>query len=532
MMRKIFILALVVVLLFSCNKEDRQRLEELQLSLEQIEGRVDEIVVPDAVEPWEEDLTEYSFSFDKEKYGVDAGGSVAVGYRLPESSTVSVNVKDGWNATVNATSATEGTIVVSVPDPASPSQVTVTATTEGGKSTAATLPVMVRDPYSDATRPFANLMGYYSLKPQWATLENFQKLADAGLKMVTVECEDPDYVQQISYAHQVGMKSVCIIGWAGGRYAQDPQGYKGLDNIVNELKVMPGVYAYHICDEPSTKDIPRLKMIKEKVESLDPDHQVYINLNPDGSENALGTTSYREYIEAYARDCEVDFISFDMYPILPGGQVMPGWHKCLRAVYDVTRKYGIPFWAFAASCWINNEGGIIVRGKPSVENLRLQTYTDLAYGAQVVQYFTIQQYGGTTLAPIMHDGTWTEAYDYLKETGLQVQRRGYVFDGCKVDLVRFSETPATWGENLSDADMPEEIGSMTTSGTAMVSFVENRGNRYIVAVNQSYTDKITAKVTFNDMVYTIERDGSFVEHGRGTEEFTIDEGDLMVIKVK
>ena len=110
-MRKIFILALVVVLLFSCNKEDRQRLEELQLSLEQIEGRVDEIVVPDAVEPWEKDLTEYSFSFDKEKYGVDAGGSVAVGYRLPESSTVSVNVKDGWNATVNATSATEGTIV-------------------------------------------------------------------------------------------------------------------------------------------------------------------------------------------------------------------------------------------------------------------------------------------------------------------------------------------------------------------------------------------------------------------------------------
>ena len=527
----IYPLAALLALVVSCNKGDEKLLAQLQEELAALE----QASLPDVPAAAGVDVLpdgEFAISFDKQCYGIDAGESVTVSYSLPEAATVEVSAKDGWTATVSATSGAAGTIVVTAPDPASPSEIVLTATGEGGRRTAAILPVMVRDPYSESTRTYVNALGYYNFKPQWATAENFQKLADAGLKSVTVECEDYDFKDQVALAHQAGLKSLCIIGWAGGRYASDPQGYKGLDEVVNYLKEQPGVFAYHICDEPSIDEIPRLKFIKDKVESLDPEHPVYINLNPDGSVHALGTDSYREYIEAYARDCEVDFISFDMYPILTEGAVMPGWHKCLRAVYDVTKKYGIPFWAFAASCWINNEGGITVRGCPSVENLRLQVYTDLAYGAQVVQYFTIQQYGGTTLSPLMYDGTWSVAFDYLKEANLQVQKRGYVFDGCSVDKVRFSQTPATWGENVSAADLPENIGSLETSGTAMVSFIGNRGNRYITIVNQSYTQKITAQVAFSGVAYTIERDGSFVEHLPGSEQFTIDEGDLMVIKVK
>lgn len=520
--------ALLALTVSSCNKEDKEQLEQLREDLRSLEEAALP-GVPGPVDPAWVPSGDFAISFDRVRYGVDAGGSVVVVYTLPEEATLEVYPKDGWSAAVNAS---VGEIVIKAPDPASPTEIVVKATTADGRVATAIIPLMVRNPYTEATRTYVNALGYYSLKPFCATQENFNKLAEAGLKSVTVECEDYDYKEQIAYAHNAGMKSLCIIGWAGGRYAADPQGYKGLDDIVNYLKEQPGVFAYHICDEPSTNDIPRLKFIKEKVESLDPVHPVYINLNPDGSTNALGTASYRDYIEAYARDCECKFISFDMYPILQGGLVLTGWHKCLRAVYDVTQKYGIPFWAFAASCWINNEDGIVVRGRPSVENLRLQVYTDLAYGAQVVQYFTIQQYGGTTFAPMMSNGEWSEAYDFLKEANLQVQNRGFVFDGCHVEKVRFCQTPATWGENHSEADLPQEIASLNTDGTAMVSYIENRGNRYIAIVNQSYISKITAQVTFNDMVYTIERDGSFAEHMPGSESFTIDEGDLMVIKVK
>ncbi|MBQ7253191.1 MAG: hypothetical protein IJS30_00760 [Bacteroidales bacterium] len=533
-MRKLPIIffAALALLSVSCDKESQRQVEQLQNSLTQLEKEADGIGLPAAVTPGTETGTDYSFIFNSPKYGVDAGGNVVVEYSLPEPSTVDVSTNGGWSVRVNALSDTQGEIIIVAPDPASPCEIVATARTESGKSVAAVVPVMVRDPYSDATRTSANLLGYYNFKPQWATQDNFFKLADAGLTSVTVECGDYDFREQINRAWKAGMKSLAIIGFAGSGWASDPDHYTYLDNLVGYLKQQPGLLGYHICDEPNVDEIPRLRRIREKIESLDPDHPVYINLNPEGSKSSLGTDTYREYIEAFARDCGVKFISFDMYPILPDGTYMKRWHYCLRTVADVCHRYGIPFWAFAASCWIDKESGVIVRGRPSMENLRLQAYTDMAYGAQLVQFFTIQQYGGTSLSPILATGEWTEAYDYLKEACLQIQKRGYVFNGCNVEKIRFCREPAAESLNLAQKDLPEQIASLETNGAAMVSFLENRGNRYIAIVNQSYTSKISAQVTFNEMVYTIEQDGSFVERQSGSSEFTIDEGDLMVIKVK
>lgn len=527
-----YILVVSLALFVSCNKEDQARVEELNATLTELEGKVDEMGLPSAVKPGVETDDEYFISFDRQKYGVDAGGSVTVKYYVQEPSTVSVTVNGDLTAKVNATSETSGEIVISAPDPASPAEIVINAETNSGMKSARKVPVMIRDPYTDATRTYVNALGYYNFKPQWATLDNFKKLAEAGLKSVTVETGDYDYKIQMDLAHQAGLKTLPIIGWVASNYERDPANYKGLDQMIDYLMHHPATMAYHICDEPSTRDIPSLRVRKEKIESLDPDHPVYINLNPDGSINALGVDNYHDYIEAFARDCKCEFISFDMYPILPGGAVMTHWHRCLRDVSEVTREYGIPFWAFAASCWIDRESATQYRGRPSTENLRLQVYTDLAYGAQVVQYFTIQQYGGTSLSPILADGTWTEAYDYLKEATLQVQKRGYVFDGCNVHKVGFAGISSVWGDLLAPSDLPAEIESLNTSDMALVSLLGNRGNEYVAIVNQSYTDKIKASVTLSEAVYTIERDGSFVERPSGYNEFTIDEGDLLLFKIK
>lgn len=521
---------LTLLLLCSC-VQLREEFDRMQQELAQQMQDVDFPVLDDIADLIQPNSGPYVFTFDQQRYGVDAGGSVTVHYTLPEPSTVEVLVTDGWSALVSGNGAAEGDIVISAPDPASPSDVVVVATASDGRKVAATLPIMVRDPYTDATRTVVNTMGYYNLKPYNCSQENFQKLADAGLTVVTVETEDENYLEQLEMAHKAGLKTLPIIGYLTARYELYGEAYTGLDDMINLLKVHPATFAYHICDEPPISDIPSLKYRKERIEYLDPDHPVYINLNPDGSPSALGTDYYRNYIEAFARDCEVKFISFDMYPILPEGAVMGYWHKCLSAVAEVTREYGIPFWAFAASCWIDSEGAN-VRGKPSVENLRLQAYTDMAYGAQMVQYFTIQQYGGTSLAPIMLDGTWTEAYDYLKEANLQVNKRSFVFEGCAVHKTRFLGDVAVFGQALCEDDLPEEIASLSATGCALVSLLENRGNEYVAIVNQSYTDKITVNAELNDMVYTIEPDGSFAEQMPGSAEFTVDEGDLLVIKVK
>jgi hypothetical protein len=531
-MKKIYILlaAAVFLAIQACNSDERLRLEELQGQMASIK-EAGVASMPDAVSPSPDDPHEYAFTFDSSRYGVDAGKSVCVKYALPESSIVEVSVPEGWSATVN-NAASE--IVISAPDPASPVEIVATAVTSDGKKTAAIVPVMVRDPYSDATRPDFMAMGYYGFKPQWATPENFQKLADAGLKAITIETDTDDYMYQLDLAYQVGMKGVMVVWPYAERFAL--YGDTTLDDVINQLKVHPATMAYHIYDEPSTNLIPYLKLQKDRIESLDQEHPVYINLNPDGSAGALGVNYYHDYIEAFARDCQCKFISFDMYPMRPETDpdyhdgIVGYWYQCMEAVSSITKKYGIPFWAFAASCWIDNEKHLFA--KPTVENLRMQVYTDLAYGAQVVEYFTIMQYGGTSYAPILLDGTWTEAYDTLKEVNLEMQKRGYIFNGCKMDRVRYTHLLPAFCMQLSPKDLPEQIASLSTAGNAIVSFIENKGNEYVVVCNRSFKDTNTLDLILNDMVYVIDREGAFIECPAGPASFAMEAGDMLVIKIK
>ena len=149
----------------------------------------------------------------------------------------------------------------------------------------------------------------------------------------------------------------------------------------------------------------------------------------------MGVNTYYEYVNTLADYLNLKQLSFDIYPIYPG-RIQNNWHKCLEIMADAAKRHGVPLWTFAASCWINKELPKQTREKPNKMNILLQLYTSLAFGSQLVQYFTIQDYGGTDFAPIMRDGTWTQAYDYLKDANLEMQKRAFVFKGSNVTKVR------------------------------------------------------------------------------------------------
>lgn len=533
-MKKIVLLLFAAALMFACNKADIERVERLQQELDELQRQTPS-GVPAAADIVVEPLVPFAFSFDKEFYGVDAGCSVTISYSLPEAATVEVTPRQGWGVSVNSSGAA-GQIVITAPDPASPAEFTVTALCDDGRSAAASLPLMVRDPYSDATRTTFKTMGYRGLKNHMATLENFRRLADAGLNIITVETDEGPFMHQLDLADQVGMKCVPVVWPYAEAYDRDPVNYKGLDEIINQLKDHPATFAYHIYDEPPTDLIPSLLLRKEKIESLDPNHPVYINLLAYASPAGLGVRYYQDYIEAYIRDCKLKFVSYDMYPCRPEGDpdypdgIQYSWWECNEIVSDLTKRYGIPWWGFAACCWIDREQHLLA--KPTVENLRLQVYTNLAYGAQVIQYFTILQYGGTSYAPVLIDGSWTGAYDTLKDFNTELHRRGWVFDGCTMEKVRHANRNPAWTQRLCDADLPAEIGSISTSQDAVVGFIDNRGNKYVTVGNKSVKEKMTVDAVFNSAVYTIARDGLFVEQPSGPARFVLDEGDMLVIKYR
>ena len=533
-MKKIVLLLAVLALAVSCNKADREHMEGLQQELDALQRQALP-GVPAAVDVSPDDAQPFAFTFDKAGYGVDAGSSVTINYSLPEAAEVEVTRAEGWVVSINQ-AGTSGNIVVTAPDPASPADFIITATSADGRRAAAVLPVLVRDQYSDATRTTFKTMGYRGFKNHMATLENFQRLADAGINIITVETDEGPFMHQLDLAAQVGIKCVPVVWGLAEAYDRDPQNYKGLDEVINQLKDHPATFAYHIYDEPSTTLIPSLLFRKEKIESLDPDHPVYINLLAYASPAGMGVRYYRDYIETYIRDCKLKFLSYDFYPCRPEGDpvypdgIHSSWWECNEIVADLTKRYGIPWWGFAASCWIDREQHLFA--KPTVENLRLQVYSNLAYGAQVIQYFVILQYGGTDYAPLMIDGTWTGAYDTLKEFNTELHRRGWVFDGCEMEKVRHTNQAPAWTKRFSDADLPPEISSLSTDQDALVGFISNRGNKYLTVANKSLKEKMRLDVIFDEMVYTIARDGLFVEQPFGPARFVLDEGDMLVIKYR
>lgn len=468
--------------------------------------------------------------FEKPMYGISAGGSVTIEYTLPREGKVDVPERDGWSVEVVPNGGRRGFIRVTAPDPASAPDLKVVVTYPGADDEMSRLPILVADPYTAATRPTVDLLPFGGLMKEITTLEDYQKVKDAGFTMITLEggekydmdgdgvLTDEDMMATLRF-------KLDLIKKVGLKYSlHHPQ----LESVIAEVKDDPDLMMVHIFDEPGLWQIPWLKQRRDWVKSVAPDVPVHINLHPEASIRAMGTDSYRDYITKMVDGTGMDILSYDQYPVMEDNTVMNYWYKCMEVNSDVARRHNIPFWAFTASCWMGDEH----RRMPDMTNMRLQVYTDFAYGAEVVQYFVYRAYSVATLAPVMIDGTYTELYDLLKEFNAEMHKRGFVFAGCKVPKTRFTHLTPWTCLPLIPEDLPAAIPSVDTDVTALVSFVENGTNRYLVLVNSSTVEKCTAEVEFAQMAYTIDREGVFHEHQPGKEKIVIDEGDMLVIKYR
>lgn len=470
--------------------------------------------------------------FDKQRYAVSAGESVVVEYTLPKEGKVNVKTSGGWTAEVVPSGGRHGTIKVTAPDPATAPDLKVVAVIPGEDDALAFLNVMVKDPYTEATRPKANLQIWGGLAEVNTTQEDYDKAADAGFTVITLEGgeamdmdgdgqrSDEDMLATIRYKLE-------LIRKAGLKYTlHHPQ----LPGVLEMVKDDPDCLMVHIFDEPGLDMIPWLKQRREWVKQYAPEKPVHINLHPHASIRALKTDYYRDYVKKMVEGTGMDILSYDQYPVLKDGSVMNDWYRCLEANASVAREKGIPFWAFTASCGMDYERP--ARQLPTMENMRLQVYTDLAYGAAVVQYFVYRSYAVASIAPLTSDGKYTWVYDLVKDFNQEVHKRGYLFTDCKVSKTCFTHLTPQGCLPLVKSDLPEEIVSLETSNTALVSFFENQGGKYIAVVNSSCKQNFALDVEFADMAYTIDRNGDYSEQQPGKKHFIIDDGDMLVIKYR
>jgi hypothetical protein len=205
------------------------------------------------------------------------------------------------------------------------------------------------------------------------TAARYKELAEAGFTH-----------NYSGFSSIAAMQEALDVAKAAGikQFVSIPELERSPEETARTLRGHPALAGYYLRDEPAASDFDKLSKWAAKITSADPDHPCYINLFPNYATPAqLGTANYQEYLDTFLTKVSVPILSFDHYPVV-GNSLRAEWYENLEQVSAAARKARKPFWAFALS--VAHDPYPIA----TLEQLRLQVFSNLAYGAQGIQYFT------------------------------------------------------------------------------------------------------------------------------------------------
>ncbi len=346
----------------------------------------------------------------------------------------------------------------------------------------------------------------------------YKELSEAGFTHSFSSFPNADAMERaLNIAKAAGIKLFIRIP----ELKDDPEG------TVKRFKDHPALAGYHLRDEPNAKDFPELAAWVKRIRAVDDEHFCYINLFPNyATAEQLGNPSYREHVDEFVRTVPVQVLSFDHYPITENG-LRPEWYENLEIISAAARKAGKPFWAFA----------LAVAHKPypipSITHLKLQVYSNLAYGAQGIQYFTYWTPKSTTWdfhdGPIDANGRRTVVYSRVKAVNEEIQKLAWIFSGAKVVSVGHTDMDIPAGvQPLTIMPPFKEIDS--GDHDAVVSWLENGESNFLMIVNRSHENTMILHIVMEkeNEVKLVDKSGKISTIGSSAYDSVINPGDAAI----
>ena len=364
------------------------------------------------------------------------------------------------------------------------------------------------------------ILAWFSIPPgSFATEERYQELRDCGFTYSFSHIYSmDDAVKALDLCAKVGMKSVFMA----------PELETKPEETVNKVKNHKGLGAYFLRDEPGNDSFEALGKWARRIESADKKHPCYLNLLPV---HAFPQGGYDEHLRLFDEKVNLPQLSYDHYPVneSPEGlYVNPHFWENLELVSTEARRVNKPFWAFALA---TAHGPYPI---PAIAHLRLQMYSNLAYGAQLLQYFTYWNPDTRTWnfheAPIDLAGQRSPVYEVVREMNSEIQMRADVFLGCRVESVYHV------GENIPLGtrrlpSLPERFLELDTQGRgALVSSLTNNGHHYVVVQNTSIREDLRLLVRTENSVKMVLRDGSRGQASKYGPLFLLTVGDVLIFE--
>ena len=344
----------------------------------------------------------------------------------------------------------------------------------------------------------------------------FKELKQMGTTIAIAQYENiADFEKALSLAQNTGLKLI----------ASCPELKTNPAATAQQLKNHPALFGYYIQDEPLRKDFEELGNWVKKIKAVDPTHICFVNLissiHPTNTK-ALGTNSYQEYIQEFAKTVPQDVLSFDFYPILKEA-IHENWYEGLSIFSKESASLKKPFWGFALASSYNELHPI-----PTLPALRLQAYSNLAYGAQGIELWAYWMSEGLRLAPINLEGKRTVVYEHIQALTKEVQAYATVFMGSKFISVNHTGVVIPKGTNQL-LTLPDHF-KVFDADEALVANLENGAFSYFVVVNKNIYKPMSMVILTDDAVEKIGKDGTASPAKNYASAMEIEPGDIAIFR--
>jgi hypothetical protein len=360
-------------------------------------------------------------------------------------------------------------------------------------------------------------LAWHSIPPEQTSLMRYLELKESGITINLSQFNDAESMSHaLDTASEAGIKMIVYC----------PELKNSTEETVSRFMNHPAVSGYMLQDEPNRSEFPNLGEWAKRIRKIDDNHFCYLNLFPNyATEVQLGTKTYQEYTDLFVKEVPVQFISFDHYPVM-GDSLRANWYENLEIISEAAKKAGKPFWAFALS---------VAHGKypvPTLAQLRLQVFSDLAYGAQGIQYFTYWTPFDSTWnfnnGPVSREGKRTTVYDRIREVNSEIASLSPVFMGST--LISVSHTGQIIPQGTKPLEtLPGPFKVLKTEGKgAVVSLLKNSTENYLVIVNRDFLAPMNLIVECEEYVKKVLKDGLLVPASAYQSKQEIDPGDIAI----
>jgi hypothetical protein len=346
---------------------------------------------------------------------------------------------------------------------------------------------------ADAAQSRIPILAWGGPPADQTSLERYRELAGAGFTHNYSGFASNDAMSKaLDIAQKAGIKLMI----STPELKADPRG------TANRFKAHPANGGYYIRDEPGAKLFPELAAWVRKVQAVDEVHPCYVNLFPNyATPEQLESADYQAYLDNFVAGVPVPMLSFDHYPVIgaDGGdaRLRAEWYDNLERAAATAKKANRPMWAFVLSV------AHTPYPKAELAHLRVQAFSDLAYGAQVIQYFTYwtlpSKQWNFHEGPIDPDGKRTATYDRVKQVNDEVHALARVFVGSQVLGIGHTGDAIPSSTRRYKAASP--IAAVETEGDgAVVSSLANGRRRYLVIVNRDINHAMPLTVRIDNSV--------------------------------